>query len=316
MGARREVHREIAWRNRLRGWLRSHAYSLFSALGRILHRPLDQGLTIAVLAVALALPALGLVAVQNGAQLLAGAARPADLLLFLVEGASQELAADFADRLRGDPRVLAVEARSPEQALEEFRSLSGFADALAVAEGNPLPWVLSLNLAEPEQVEQLASSLRNQAEVDAVIYEGAWLTRLQGLLALFERALWVVGALLSVAVLLIVGNTVRLEIATRLEEIEVVKLIGGSDAFVRRPFLYGGLWLGMAAGIGALALVAIAMWFLHSPVETLALSYGSSLTLAGLSITQGLALIGCGMLLGWGGAWLASAQRLRAIDPR
>jgi len=316
MGARREVHREVPWRNAIRGWLRSHAYGLFSALGRIIHRPLDQGLTIAVLAVALALPALGLIAVQNGSHLLAGAARPADLLLFLVEGASQELAADFADRLRGDTRVLAVEARSPEQALEEFRSLSGFADALAVAEGNPLPWVLSLNLANPEQVDAVAENLRGQAEVDAVIYEGAWLTRLQGLLALAERALWVVGALLAIAVLLIVGNTVRLEIATRLEEIEVSKLIGASDAFVRRPFLYGGLWLGLAAGLGALALVSIAMWLLSSPVEVLALSYGSSLTLAGLSIVDALALIACGMLLGWGGAWLASAQRLRAIDPR
>ncbi len=316
MGARREVHRESAWRNALRGWLRSHGYSLFSALGRILHRPLDQGLTIAVLAVALALPALGLVAVQNGAQLLAGAARPADLLVFLVEGASTELASDFADRLRGDPRVAAVDSRSPEQALEEFRSLSGFADALAVAEGNPLPWVLSLNLHNAEEVETLAGTLRTQGEVDTVIYEGAWLTRLQGLLALFERALWVVGALLAVAALLIVGNTVRLEIATRLEEIEVVKLIGGSDAFVRRPFLYGGLWLGMAAGIGALALVALAMSFLRSPVEVLALSYGSSLTLAGLSWAQAVALIACGMALGWGGAWLAAAQRLRAIDPR
>ena len=125
---------------------------------------------------------------------------------------------------RDDHAVATVAVRDPEQGLAELAGMRELDDALALLEHNPLPWVLSLNLAEPEQVEQLASSLRNQAEVDAVIYEGAWLTRLQGLLALFERALWVVGALLSVAVLLIVGNTVRLEIATRLEEIEVVTI--------------------------------------------------------------------------------------------
>lgn len=313
--ARRSVA-ESRWRLALRGWLRAHGYALFSAFGRLLQRPLDQGLTITVLAVALTLPTLGLVALDNGGRLLAGAARPSDLLLFLIEGASEELATGLADRLRGDERVVAVEARSPEQALAEFRSLSGFADALVQTQGNPLPWVLSLRLREGSDPATLSAEIRQAAEVDAVIYEGAWLQRLEATLQLARRALWVLGSLLAAAVLLVVGNTVRLEIATRQEEIEVVKLIGASDAFVRRPFLYGGFWLGLCAGLLAGLLVALCLWALGPPAKALALSYGSSFELEGLRLPQLAALVSAALALGWLGAFLATAQRLRAIDPR
>jgi cell division transport system permease protein len=307
---------ESPWRQALSSWLRAHAYAFFSALGRLLHRPLDQGLTITVLAVALTLPALGLVALDNGGRLLAGAARPSDLLLFMIEGASAELAADLADRLRGDPRVVAVETRSPAEALEEFRSLSGFADALVEAESDPLPWVLSLRLREGTDPALLAAELKDGPAIDAVTYEGAWLSRLEATLALARRALWIIGGLLAAAVLLIVGNTVRLEIATRQEEIEVIKLIGASDAFVRRPFLYGGLWLGLCAGSLAVILVGLTLLALGPPARALALSYGSSFTLEGLGLQEVTALIAVALALGWLGAFLATAQRLRAIDPR
>lgn len=313
--SRKHVH-ESAWRQALTGWLRAHAFALFSSLGRLFHRPLDQGLTIAVLAVALTLPALGLVALDNGGRLLAGAARPSDLLLFMIEGTSAELAADLADRLRGDQRVAAVDSRSPSEALEEFRSLSGFADALVAAESNPLPWVLSLRLREGTDPAALAAELQAQAEVDAVTWEGAWLQRLEATLALARRFLWVIGGLLAAAVLLIVGNTVRLEIATRQEEIEVIKLIGASDAFVRRPFLYGGLWLGLCAGSLAAILVGLTLLLLGPPARALALSYGSSFELEGLGLQEVAVLIAVALALGWLGAWLATAQRLRAIDPR
>ena len=316
MRASRRAVGESAWRQSLRGWLRAHGFALFSAFGRLLQRPLDQGLTITVLAVALTLPALGLVALENGGKLLAGAARPSDLLLFMIEGASAELSADLADRLRGDPRVVAVETRSPDEALAEFRALSGFADALVEAQGNPLPWVLSLRLREGTDPAALAEEIRAAPEVDAVTFEGAWLQRLEASLRLARRALWLLGGLLATAMLLVVGNTVRLEIATRQEEIEVVKLIGASDAFVRRPFLYGGLWLGLSAGLLATLLVSATLWALGPPARELALSYGSSFELEGLRLQQVVVLMAVALALGWLGAFLATAQRLRAIDPR
>ena len=153
-------------------------------------------------------------------------------------------------------------------------------------------------------------------EVAEALLDMEWLQRLNSLMHLSRRLVQIVGGLLVLGVLLILGNTIRLAIENRREEIVVVKLVGGSNAFVRRPFLYTGLWYGVGGGVLAGLLVSLALWFLQQPVADLAKLYGSDFRLRGLGIMGGLNLVVLGGLLGLAGAWLAVTRHLVHIQPR
>ncbi len=143
-----------------------------------------------------------------------------------------------------------------------------------------------------------------------------WVERMRGMLAVAERAVRIVGILLGLAVVLVIGNTIRLEINNRRDEIEVTKLVGGSDGYIRRPFLYSGLCYGLGGALGATLLIHVALWLVGGPVRDLAALYASGFRLAGPGLESTLALLGAGAVLGWAGAWLAAARHLRAIEPR
>ena len=298
---------------RFRAWREQHAYSLLSSLGRLLRRPIASLLTIGVMAVAIALP-LGLgVALANIERFSGNVRESREISVFLKPAADAATAQRVADGLRQRPDVAAVTIRTPEQGLAEFRQMSDLADSLDLLDQNPLPSVL---VVQPrDDGKALAEILRRLPEADLVQHDAVWRERLSAWLAFGERLLWVVAALLGLGVLLVVGNTVRLEIGARREEIAVMQQLGATDGFVRRPFVYLGLCYGVAAGLLALGLLAAAGVALQSSLADLLASYGGQFRL------QGLGMAGAGMLLavagfaGWLGAWLASGHHLRQTRP-
>jgi len=215
-----------------------------------------------------------------------------------------------------------VIAVSPEQGMEEFRQSSGFGQALDLFEENPLPWVLQVTLALSEgqgtgeqisedRVGALTAWLGRQEGVDSVQVDFKWLRRLAGLLALGDAFVSVLTALFSLAVVVVVANTIRLDVANRAHEIEVLHLVGASNGFVRQPFLYLGFWYGVLGALLALLLLSLCLVYLAQPLERLLDAYGSPFVVSGLGPQEGLLVLLVGGVLGLLGAWLAVQRFLR-----
>lgn len=306
-------------RDRYNSWLGHHRLSAADSLHRVLDNPLSSLLTWIVIGIALALP-MGLsVALDNVGRLSASWDSPAQISLFLQDGITGEAAAAMATSLAERDDVAQTEFVSREEALEEFRSLSGFADVLASLQTNPLPHLILVSPAsssDGEAAAGLRAKLQDLPEVAQAVLDMQWLQRLNSLMELSRRMVMAVGGLLVLGVVLILGNTIRLAIENRRDEIVIVKLVGGSNAFVRRPFLYTGLWYGVGGGVVAALLVALSLWFLQEPVSRFAQLYQSEFRLHGLGMMGGLNLVILGGLLGLTGAWLAVARHLAAIQPR
>ncbi|MGI9260080.1 MAG: permease-like cell division protein FtsX [Gammaproteobacteria bacterium] len=300
---------------RVRHLLLLHAQNLFGAMGRIARQPINSLMTIIVIAIALALPA-GFRVLLNNAQILSGSWEGViDFTVYLEVDLAIETAEELVAEVEAKPQVAEVILVSREAALEEFRSYSGFGEALNALEENPLPHALVVRPINDLEIDTLAAEIESLDGVDFVQLDTAWVERLGAILSLVRRIIDMATALLGFAVVLVIGNTIRLEINTRREEILVIKLVGGSDAFIRRPFLYTGFFFGLAGGIVAVITVAIGLRLLISPTRTLADLYGSSFDIAGLTLSQTLLLLGGGAILGWAGAAIASGRHLRAIEP-
>ncbi|MCP5147384.1 MAG: ABC transporter permease [Pseudomonadales bacterium] len=286
---------------------------------RVLDNPVSSAMTWLVIGIALALPSGLNVALDNISQLSASWDSPAQISLFLHDEVSDERARELQSELSARADVSVSRFVSREEALEEFRSLSGFADVLSSLQANPLPHLIVV--APAQDSDQLAAAgLRAELEaypdVAQAVLDMEWLQRLNSLMMLGRRLVWAVAGLLILGVLLILGNTIRLAIESRREEIVIVKLVGGSNAFVRRPFLYTGLWYGVGGGLFAGLLVGASLWFLQDTVAELARLYQSDFRLRGLGIMGGLNLIILGGMLGLAGAWLAVSRHLADIQPR
>ena len=301
-------------------WFARHAQALLAALGRLAREPLATLLTLGVIALALALPA-GLWVFVSTARVATGdLADTVDVTVYLKPEVSLEKARQLERNARQRRGVAAVTLVPAEKALAEFREYSGFGEALGALESNPLPHVLSVRpraeAASSAEIDALKAHFAAWPEVELVQVDTEWVRRLGAILELLRRALAVVAALLGLGVLAVVGNTIRLEIGARRAEIEVIKLVGGSNAFVRRPFLYEGLWYGLFGGLLALGVVAGATAVLASPVAELATLYGGGFGLAGLGLREAGILLGTGAALGWAGAWVAASRHLSRIEPR
>ncbi|WP_232023946.1 permease-like cell division protein FtsX [Sulfurivermis fontis] len=304
----------------LRSWLLRHVQTFFYTLGQIWRRPFNALLTAAVIGIALALPAGLHVLLGNAQQVARGWDGATQVSLFLKRSVSEQRAEALARELEALPEIGSVRYISREQALEEFKSLSGFGDVLQVLEDNPLPAVLVLfpkveQAQGPEALEQLLTQLRARPEVDLAQLDMQWVKRIYAMMDIVSRGVWVLGSLLGLAVLLVVGNTIRLAIQNRRDEIVIIKLIGGTDAFIRRPFLYTGFWYGLFGGLIALGMIQVSLLFLAGPVAGLAGLYGSDFRLHGLDLLTALALFSGGCLLGLLGSWLAVGRHLREIEP-
>ncbi|HEY0179182.1 MAG TPA: permease-like cell division protein FtsX [Dokdonella sp.] len=306
------------WRTRLAGWRDHHLYGFFSSLGRLAARRGATLLTACVLGFALALPLLFFLLFDNARALTGGLREAREITAFLRPELDAPAVSAFADALRRRDDVAAVLTRTPEQGLEEFRQLSGFGAALDALQANPLPSVLVVTprVADDADDPPLVAELRTDPHVDLVQYDAAWRRRLSSILHFGERLVAVVAALLALATLFVVGNTVRMDIQFRSEEISVMQLVGASDAFVRRPFLYTGLWYGLFGGLVALAIVAGVELALAAPLDRLLASYGGRYALQGLGVTASIAVLAASAALGWFGALVATARHLAVGRPR
>ena len=299
-------------------WFDHHLYSLVASFGRFFRRPWATLLTIGVMAVALALP-LGLWVVLNNVQRFAGEVQGSrQISVFLKDGTDAARANALAGELRKRADIAAVTLRTPEEGLQQLRTRSGLGDAIdALAatgeDANPLPFLLLVTPSGDDLT--LAESLRTLPEADLVQHDAVWRGRLDNWLRFGGRVALVLALLLGLGALLVVGNTVRLDIQSRREEIGVLQLLGASDGFIRRPFLYLGAWYGLAAGALALAMLTAAWMALRAPLADLASSYGSGFALQGVDPVQASVVVGGATLLGWIGAGIVTGHFLRQTRP-
>ena len=303
----------------LQVYLLRHMQVALNSLGRLYRAPLASLMTAAVIGIALALPAGLYLLTGNLQQLSTRWDGAASLSLFLQHTASELQAQTLRDKLLSWPEIEHIDLISPEQALSEFRELSGFGDALDALEENPLPAVLAVKPAaestDSESISRLLERLRKLPEIELAQLDLQWVKRFNAIVDIVQRSIWVMATLLGLAVLLITGNTIRLEIQSRREEIEVTKLIGATNAFIRRPFLYSGLWYGAIGALLATLLVELAFLQLATPVGQLAGLYQSGFSLQTLAFSDTLLLLLSGALLGLLGAWLAVGRHMSAIEP-
>ncbi len=300
-------------------WCLQHAQALIYSLGQLWHNPLASLLTAAVIGIALALPAGFYVILENARHLTAGWGGSVQIAAFLRMDVGEPAAQRLAHQIAQRAEVLEVKLIPPEEALREYRRHSGFAEALDVLEENPLPALLlirpRLDGESTRPADALLEMLKSLPEVDAAQYDQQWLQRLTAIIGIVQRAVMILALFLAAAVLLIVGNTIRMLIYHRRPEIEIAKLFGATDSFIRRPFLYSGVWYGLCGGVIAWLLVTASLMALARPAGELARLYASNFTLTGLSADISLLVIAGGVLLGLIGSWAALQRHLKAIEP-
>jgi cell division transport system permease protein len=272
-----------------------------------------------VIAIALAMPSGLHLLLKNFQGVSAGWDNAAQVSLFLKQNADKAVIEQLEERLRTMVEVDSVTIISPQQALAEFRQLSDFGDALKALDENPFPTVVlvqpTMAYSAPASVQSLLIRLRNMSEVEVAQLDMEWVERWYALMEIGKRSVLILAILLAMAVLLIIGNTIRLAIQSRRDEIEVQKLIGATDAFIRRPFLYSGFWHGLLGAVLAWVLVNVSLWLLDGPVQRLSLLYDGNFELRSLTFGASLLLLLLGMLLGYGGARMAVGRHLRDIEP-
>lgn len=306
-------------RRRIRAWLRRHSYSFFSSLGVLLQHRVGTLMTVLVLAIAMFLP-LGLYTTLSN---LEGMNLRQDewsaVTVFFRSGTTPDDVRSVARELENQLQPETIMIISPEEGMRDFRDASGFGESLDMLEENPLPWVMQVSprngtTAEVEQrVEELTVFLRSLDSVELTQFDHKWLQRLGRMMELGRSAVSVLVLLFGLAVIVVVANTIRLDVASRAEEIEILALVGAGNAFVRQPFLYTGLWYGLMGGVLAIGLLAMTMLYLGRPLGLLLEAYGTSYELQGLGVYKTLWVLAGGGFLGWLGAGIAVQRYLRQL---
>jgi len=295
-------------------WREHHGWSAMSSLRRLMSRPVGTLLTVAVMAIALALPLTFYLLLGNLQKMGDALGQNQTISVFLQPGQGGSAADMMARKLRERSEVADVKVKSPDQGMDELAKMQGFSGALHTLDVNPLPFVLEV-LPKPDvsadSVDHLVSDMRGMQGVDQVQDGGTWRQRLEAMLGVGQRIVMILAALLAVAVLLVVGNTVRVDIASRTEEIGVLMLVGASRAFVRRPYLYAGIWYGLLAGVLAVGFAVLVELALAEPVQKLGQVYAGKLQVDALPLWLLGAVPVAAAVLGWLGARLVSAWQLR-----
>jgi len=300
-------------------WAARHVGTAAAAFGRLAKQPFSSLMTILVIGVTLALPAAMHLVIKNAQSISASWDNALDFSVYLKADTSSEDAQRLADIIGQRADVAQVTLISAEDAMADFREHSGFGEALDHLTVNPLPHTLVVRPSDANtelSMGLLNEELGNLPEADFVQVDTEWVQRFHAMLDILQRAIAMGAGLLGAAILVIIGNTIRLDIQNRREEIEVTKLIGASNAFVRRPFLYTGVWYGLGGGILALALVLYGLFALKDPVARLAGLYNSSFEVLALDFLESGMIIATGVVLGLIGSWLAAARHMRRIEPR
>ena len=291
-------------------WLRQHREALARAMGKLLAQRSASLLNALVIGVALSLPAGGYALLANLQQVAQRFTLEPQLSVFLKPEAKR---AELEGRLRTDVRVAQLRFVSRDDALRELRQSEGLAEVVAALERNPLPdaFVLRARDGSAAALEALAADVRAMSGIAQVQVDSAWAQRLGALARIGRLALAVLALLLATGLVAVTFNTIRLQILTQREEIEVSQLLGATDAFIRRPFFYLGLLQGLAGGALGLAILWAGIALLNQGVRDLAQAYGSSFQLSYLSGPEAIAVLGLSAFLGWAGALLSVSKYLR-----
>ena len=303
--------------DRFRGEITNHRVTLVQSLQDMVLEPLQTAMTVLVIAIALALPGALFLAVENLERLSGNVKASTQLTVFLEVGVEEKTMAILESQLQTLVGVSSISYISPEQALTEFQALSGFGSALDYLAESPLPAVF---VVQPDSVKldragEIADQISKLSGVDQVQIDMQWLQRLRSMLEIGEKLITALSITLGLGVLLAVANTIRMAIQSRTDEIIVIRLVGGTDGYVRRPFLYTGFIFGLSGGFVSVLLLWGSVNWLNSSIEVLASLYESRFVLHGLSIWSLLSILGGGALLGLLGAWVAVRRHLRGIEP-
>lgn len=298
-----------------------HLQTLLASLGRLARAPFGTLLTVGVIGVALALPACLHLFVVNARALSGGWESSLDFTVYLKTTVPEAQARQLAARIGERDDVELARLVTADEGLAQFREWSGLGTAIDALPENPLPAAIvvrprvAADAQDLQPVKALGEQLQELPGVDQVQLDADWIRRFEALLDALRRTVTIAALILAVAVLMIVGNTIRLDIEGRRAEVEVAKLVGASDSFVRRPFVYGGFWYGLGGGLVAWILMVLIVAALGGPAARIAAAYGSSFRLAGLDGAAALTLLGGGAVLGWLGAWLSATRHLKSIEP-
>ncbi len=298
-----------------------HLQVFFYSLGLLSRAPFSTMMTASALGIALALPAGLFVILDHASQLSGDINSINQISLFMKKEVSKKAIESIQKKLENYPEIAQVKHINRDAALQEFQENSGFGDALKALKDNPLPDLLivypSLTHSDPEQINDLLIKLKTIKQVELVQLDIQWLQRLYAILQIGQRGVLIIGSLLALGVLLIVGNTIRLAIENRRSEIVVMKLIGGTDSFIRRPFLYTGFWYGLLGSLIAILLVNTSLIIINDPLAHLSSLYDSNLFSLGLmGINTSLMLLFSGCFLGLLGARIAVGKHLKEIEPK
>jgi len=313
-------HGAVGRNYRVKNYLTHHRQVAKESLLRLLATPLSSLMTWLVIAIALTLPVGLFVFLQNAQQLSQEWDDAAQISVYLEQQLNEKQGRKMALHVESWEAVQQVRYISPGEALEDFKRSSGFGDALQYLNENPLPAVLVVSprtdSADLQTTQKLLEQIQSLPDVEQAQLDLQWVDRLFRIMALGQRLALTLGLLLGVAVLLVIGNTVRLAIESRRAEIVVVKLVGATDAFVRRPFLYMGIWYGLGGGLLAWLMVNLVIFWLSGSVAELVAAYDGEFGLSGLGFLATLLLWLSSALLGLLGAWLAVGRHLSKIEPK
>lgn len=304
--------------DKARSWWLHHRTTFIGSLSRLLSTPVQTLMTSLVVAIALALPATLFVALGNIQQLGDSWDAKPKMSVYLNVRAREKAIEQFIREVESMKEVASVQFLSSEEALESFQRFSGFGEALSGLADNPLPATVIIaprSELQAYELKRFGERLNENAIVDEVSFDMEWVKRLRELMVLGKKIVVALASLLGLGVLLAIGNTIRLAIENRRDEIVVTKLVGGTDAFVRRPFMYAGAWYGFFGGTLACVIVAVGFFTLSDTVGRLAFLYQSDFSLQGLTLLQNLQLLLASTLLGWLGARLAVGRHLSSIEP-
>lgn len=297
-----------------------HAHALFSSLGRLVATPFSSTMTVVVLAISISMATGFYILLENVSQLTASLETSNQISLFLRDDVSASHANNLAESIRQNLGVQTVKLISKEEALAEFKAYSGFGSAINALGKNPLPIVIEVlpknSLEDKKGVQKLLESFRQSPEVDFAEADMQWVERLQSMIDLARRGSILLSFMLGIAVLFITGNTIRLELNSRQEEVLIAKLVGATNAFIQRPFLYCGFWLGFMSGVLAWFIVTVLMLILRQSVEKLSELYQGIFHIMFLGFTETMCLIFISSMLGVVGSWLVLFCQLRLTNPR
>lgn len=311
--------RNSRFSDKVQAYLHIHAHAIFSSLGRLFRSPFTTLMTIVVMAIAISLAAGFYLLIANMQQLTDKIESSQQISLFLKSSVSDEAGKQLAKQIRKNTLLNDVAVISKNQALKEFKKYSGFGDALNVLDKNPLPVVIKVSpkdaLNDIRSIENLITEFNQLPQVDFTQMDMQWIERLQSIMQFIQRGAALLSILLGIAVLFITGNTIRLELQNRRDEVQIAKLVGATHSFIQRPFLYTGFWLGFLSGIVAWLLLTIMILVLQSPVERLSILYNSDFKILYLNISESVLLLVIASFLGILGAWGVLHYQLQQIKP-